>query len=86
MNKKENLLDFIDGNHTYDQTKKDAENCIQVAKPGAYIIFHNACEVQDIDYVERDGGPWKVCEDLKLDSRVEFVEKADRCVAFKRKK
>ena len=41
-------------------------------------------QVPDIHYVERDGGPWKVCEELKLDPRVEFVEKADRCVVFKR--
>ena len=79
-------LYFIDGNHTYLQTKKDAESCILSGGAGSYIVFHNASndQVPDIHYVERDGGPWKVCEELKLDPRVEFVEKADRCVVFKR--
>jgi hypothetical protein len=86
----ENRLDadvcFIDGSHTYKQTKKDAENCIVLAKPGSYIIFHNASNDQqpDIQYVKRDGGPWKVCKELKSDIRVEFMEKSDRCMVYKR--
>jgi len=78
-------LYFIDGNHTYDQTKKDANSCIKIAPPGSYLVFHNASNDQqpDVRYVQTDGGPWKVCEELKEDPRVEFVEKADRCVVFR---
>jgi|TARA_R100000388_G_scaffold94903_1_gene84097 hypothetical protein len=78
-------LYFIDGNHTYLQTKKDANSCLNFAPSGSYLVFHNASNDQqpDIQYVNRDGGPYLVCEELKSDPRVEFVEKADRCVVFR---
>ena len=72
---------FLDGNHTYEQTMKDAEACIAKSKAGAYLIFHNASKniPPDDQYVKRDGGPYKVCKDLLTRPNVEFVGLYDRC-------
>ena len=75
---------FIDGNHTFEQTLKDAEACIQVSKKGSFLIFHNASNnIQpDPQYIERDGGPWKVCETLKKRDGLLFTGLFDRCSIF----
>lgn len=75
---------FIDANHTYAQTKLDAEACLLKAKVGSYLIFHNASAnlAPDAHYKSVDGGPWKVCEELKQSPRVEYIELIDRCAVF----
>jgi predicted O-methyltransferase YrrM len=75
---------FIDGNHTFDQTLKDAEACIRASKIGSFLIFHNASDdIQpDPQYVERDGGPWSVCEKLKERKSLRYVGLFDRCSIF----
>jgi len=76
---------FIDGNHTFDQTLLDAEACIEMSKPGTILIFHNASNsIQpDPQYVERDGGPWAVCNLLKQMPNIEYIELVDRCAVLK---
>tara|TARA_B100000686_G_scaffold350370_2_gene446166 strand:- start:1087 stop:1869 length:783 start_codon:yes stop_codon:yes gene_type:complete len=75
---------FIDGNHTFDQTLKDANACIEKSKKGSFLIFHNASDnmVPDPQYVKRDGGPWKVCEQLKNSNDLRYVGLFDRCAVF----
>tara|TARA_B100000131_G_scaffold322212_1_gene375415 strand:- start:2162 stop:2821 length:660 start_codon:yes stop_codon:yes gene_type:complete len=78
-------LFFIDGNHTYDQCKKDFEAAYVKCKNGAVIVFDNSSNDIDPDprYVELDGGPWKVCQELFSDDRVKFVEKVKRFTSFR---
>ena len=75
---------LIDGNHTYKQAKLDFESVIKKTKKGSYIIFDNSSDTQlpDTRYIEEDGGPWKVCEDLKADNRVSFIKRVHRCTFF----
>lgn len=76
---------FIDGNHTYEQVKLDAEAAMATAQMNSYIIFDNSSNDinPDPQYVALDGGPWKLCEELKEDSRVEFIERVHRCSFFR---
>jgi hypothetical protein len=76
---------LIDGNHTYKQAKLDFESVVKKTKSGGYIIFDNSSNehLPDTRYVEIDGGPWKVCEDLRLDDRVSFIKRVHRCTFFK---
>lgn len=78
-------LFFIDGNHTYDQAKKDFESAYLKSKKGTVIVFDNSSNDIEPDprYVELDGGPWKVCQELLVDERVEFVEKVKRFTSFR---
>jgi predicted O-methyltransferase YrrM len=75
---------FIDGNHTFDQTLKDAESCMERSKVGSFLIFHNASsDIQpDPQYIEKDGGPWAVCEKFKSDDRLKYIGLFDRCSVF----
>ncbi len=76
---------FIDGNHTYAQTLADAEACLESAKPGSYLVFHNASDdIQpDPQYVALDGGPWAVCELLKSRDNLTYKKIVDRCVVMR---
>lgn len=75
---------FIDGNHTYKQTKLDFESILKKCKRGSIIVFDNSSNNIEPDprYVALDGGPWKVCEELKQDSRVKHVKQVHRCNFF----
>ena len=75
---------FIDGNHTYNQTKLDFESILKKCKKGSIIVFDNSSNNIEPDprYVALDGGPWKVCEELKKDSRVEHIKQVHRCNFF----
>lgn len=77
---------FIDGNHTYNQTKIDFENSYKLSDDKCVFIFHNATNHLSPDkaYVEKDGGPWKVCQELKERNDLEFVGYFDRCAIFNR--
>ena len=83
-----NLFDvfFIDGNHTYEQTKLDFQCAIKKCTTGSVIIFDNSSEDIEPDprYVAADGGPWKLCEELKSDDSVSFIKKINRCSYFKK--
>ena len=77
-------LGFIDGNHTYRQVKLDFEALLKKCKKGSVIVFDNSSNNIEPDprYVALDGGPWKVCEELKKDSRVKHIKQVHRCNFF----
>lgn len=78
-------LVFIDGNHTYAQCKKDFEASLKKCKKNAVIVFDNSSNDinPDPQYVEIDGGPWKVCQELMNDDRVEFLDKVLKFTSFR---
>lgn len=54
---------FIDGNHSYDQTMRDFEAVISKCSSNAIILFHNAT-AYEAEFLY-NGGPWKVCQEIK---------------------
>lgn len=75
---------FIDGNHTYEATKADFENCIPLLKNGGHIAFHN-CSTgfsPDYTYVARDGGPWKVTQEVRKTDHFRLEIEVDRLKVF----
>jgi len=76
---------LIDGNHTYSQVKLDFEAVMKQSHPGSAIVLDNSTNdiEPDPQYVALDGGPWKLCEELKIDPRVSFIRKIHRCSIFK---
>lgn len=46
---------YIDGAHTYDQSRRDFENCDAHLVPGGFILFDDSA----------DGTPWEVCQLVK---------------------
>ena len=79
---------LIDGNHTYAQVKLDFEAVLSMTMPDSFIVFDNSTNdiEPDPQYVAADGGPWKLCQELFSDDRVEFVCKINRCSAFRVKR
>ena len=75
---------LIDGNHTYDQCLLDFEAVYSKCQKGSIIVFDNSSDNIEPDprYVRLDGGPWKVCQELKEDSRVKFLKQVRRCSYF----
>ncbi|MEO5357676.1 MAG: class I SAM-dependent methyltransferase [Nitrospirae bacterium YQR-1] len=75
---------FIDGNHTYEATRRDFENSLVILKKGGYIAFHNASEslAPDFMYVANDGGPWKVTQEIKRNRDFFFEAEVDRLRIF----
>lgn len=68
-------LVFLDANHAYGGVKQDFEAVLPLLAPGAWIAFHN-CSVSippDTKYIVRDGGPWKLTQELRRDARF-FLE------------
>jgi predicted O-methyltransferase YrrM len=79
---------FIDGNHTYAGTKVDLENSIPMLAPGAYIALHNcsAWGTPEIDAYNRvDGGPFRVCVEMKTSGDWICVYEIDRLCVFTRR-
>tara|TARA_Y100000034_G_C6849853_1_gene385431 strand:- start:479 stop:1102 length:624 start_codon:yes stop_codon:yes gene_type:complete len=75
---------FVDGNHTYKQCKKDLYLSFEKSKIGSYFIFHNA-GIEEVEPYYPDGGPYKVCEELKQNKNLEYVGKPTKRVkVFKR--
>jgi predicted O-methyltransferase YrrM len=58
---------FIDANHTYAAVKADFESAMPLLIAGGFIAFHNASVgiKPDYKYVLRDGGPWKLTQELR---------------------
>ena len=85
LNKKFDVI-FVDGNHTYKQCKKDFEMAFEKSKIGTDFIFHNA-GIEEVDDCYPDGGPYKVCEELKKDKRLSYLSKPTKRVkVFRRVK
>ncbi len=74
---------FIDGNHTYKQTLLDFESCFNKSKVGTYFIFHNTTE-SEFRELYRDGGPYKVCNELMKNKNVEYLGILHTAKLFKR--
>lgn len=68
---------FIDGNHTYAAIREDLENSLPLLRDGGCVAFHNTSVhiFPDTKYIARDGGPWKVTQELRR--RPEFFLEAD---------
>ena len=76
---------FIDGNHTYEATKRDFLDCVRLLAPGGAVAFHNASPHGGPDfeqYVTRDGGPWLVCQEIKRDPNWRLLQEIDRLTVF----
>lgn len=81
-------LIFIDGNHTYAATKTDLANSIPLLAPGGFVAIHNcsAWATPDIDAYNRvDGGPFRVCVEMKTSGDWVCVCEIDRIAVFARK-
>jgi len=88
MKEKYDLI-FIDGNHTYEGAKADFENSLPLLAEDGFIAFHNCSAVYSPDYdlyCAKDGGPWLVCLELKLSSKMKLVGEAERLSVFARNK
>lgn len=75
---------FIDGNHTYDQTKLDFEAAVSKCVNGGMIFFHNASKYE-ADNLYTDGGPWKLCCELRDDARLKDHGLVERLWRFQKK-
>lgn len=79
---------FIDGNHSYKGTMDDFDNAVKLLAPNGQIAFHN-CSVHmfpDPSYIQDDGGPWKVVQDLKMTQEWQCVSEIERIAVFKKRK
>ena len=65
-------LGFIDGEHTYEQVKKDYENMLEHIVTGGYIFFHDTYPPSEA-YLETNacGTVYKLRQDLEKDERVD---------------
>jgi hypothetical protein len=78
-------LVFIDGNHTYNATLIDFLNAHMLLQYG-FICIHNASNTMhpDLNYVEADGGPYKVVEFAKKLRDLEYIGTFDRLAVFRK--
>jgi len=74
---------FIDGNHTYNQTKKDFTNCFKKSKVGTFFMLHNTTEDEYKEFY-RDGGPYKLCNEIAEDERLEYIGMSHTTKSFRR--
>jgi hypothetical protein len=75
---------FIDGNHSYDQTKKDFYSSFEKTKSDSFFVFHNTTYNETLQYY-KDGGPYKFCEELKMNDNLIYIGMYDTTKIFKRK-
>lgn len=79
-------LIFIDGNHTYKATKEDFNSSLPLLEKGGYLAFHNCSPgltQEDKYYLELDGGPWMLTQELLQNKEFQLVTSADRIKIFK---
>ena len=84
-------LIFIDGDHSYEATMRDFLNASKILRGTGFLAFHNTGAYKESDnwsddrYIQEfDGGPWRVCEQLKADPFMRFVGKVERLQVFQR--
>lgn len=75
---------FIDGDHSYEATKKDYEDWLPKLSKNGIVSFHDSTmNRSNINYWP---GPSKLTDDMiKNDHRVEFVESVGRLTIFRKK-
>ncbi len=84
-NKKFDFI-FIDGNHTYQATRNDFIHAIKLLNRNGYIAFHNCSpgfSTEDQWYVQADGGPWLLTQELRQKKEYILEQEADRLRIFK---
>jgi predicted O-methyltransferase YrrM len=84
-NKKFDFI-FIDGNHTYQATRNDFTYGIKLLNRNGYIAFHNCSpgfSTEDQWYVQADGGPWLLTQELRQQKEYTLEQEADRLRIFK---
>lgn len=65
---------FIDGDHSYEQVKKDYENFIKYVNINGFIFFHDTYPpTEEYKKPSRCGTAYKILEDLRRDGRVESI-------------
>jgi len=78
---------FIDGDHSYEGLMNDLNAAKRLLTPSGQISFHN-CSTHiwpDFSYVQRDGGPWRVAQELKASNEWRLLAELERvCVFAKR--
>lgn len=76
---------LIDGNHKFYATLMDFILSYTILDSG-YILFHNASNTMypDKDYIESDGGPYKVVELAKTFPKLTYIGTFDRLAIFKK--
>ena len=79
-------LIFIDGNHTYKATKDDFNSSLPLLEKGGYVAFHNCSPgltQEDKYYIELDGGPWMLTQELLQRKDFQLVTISDRIRVYK---
>ncbi len=87
LQKKYHLI-FIDGNHSYQATLEDFRNSLHLLAPGGYVGFHN-CSAHlwpDRDYIQSDGGPWAVTQEVRKMAQFQLEIDIDRIRIFSQRK
>ena len=77
---------FIDGNHTYQATRNDFLQSIPFLNIGGYVAFHNCSpgfSSEDQWYVQTDGGPWLVTQELRANKNYLMEQEVERLRIFK---
>lgn len=74
MDMGEIALAFIDGDHNYDQAKKDFLNVINIVVDNGYVILHDTYPPSE-DYVDenRCGDVYKLRQDIEQDPRFDCI-------------
>jgi predicted O-methyltransferase YrrM len=75
---------FIDANHTYAAAKADFEEALPLLRAGGCVAFHNASVgiKPDFKYILRDGGPWKLTQELRRNPEFFLEIEVDRLRIF----
>lgn len=72
-------VSFIDGLHTYAQTRRDVSEAVAATKPGGWVLIHDMLpRTWEEEHVPRlqsawTGDVWKVAVDLSLSEDIDFA-------------
>lgn len=75
---------FIDGNHAYEAALSDTLNAIPLLADSAFLLLHNTSNDfnPDMDYIKKDGGPYRVVAELKERKELEWIQQSERMSLF----
>jgi methyltransferase family protein len=63
---------FIDGDHSYEQARRDFENALRLLRPGGIVFMHDTWPRDERDATDEFcGGVWKLAEELSESAEVE---------------
>lgn len=76
---------LIDGNHAYAAVKEDLAQSLPLLTPGSFVAFHNASVhiPPDPKYVARDGGPWRLTQELRRQEAFTMEIEVERLRVFR---